>query len=159
MRWLLGALTLDLGIGRTTQPLGPREWRFDASRERVYELLTAPYAERRPRAMREKVEIWERAEGMVLAAHRTEVRGQTVVTVETVRFEPPELIAFRLVRGPVPHLTETLALDEVEGVTTVTWSGELGTDFGPLGAAWGRRVARAWETAVNASLSGITAFL
>ncbi len=152
-----GALTLDLGVGRRVQPLGPRSWEVPASRERMYELLAAPYAERRPAAMREKVEIWERGADMVLAAHRTRVGRRTVVTVETVRFDPPGRIAFRLVRGPVPHVAEAFELAEAEGRTKVTWSGEIGTDLGPAGAWWGRRVAAAWTSAVDGSLRAVVA--
>ncbi len=150
-----GAVTLDLGIGRRVQPLGPRTWLLPAPRERVFELVAAAYAERRPRALQAKVEIWERGEDMVLAAHRTRVGRRTVVTVETVRLEPPALIAFRLVRGPVPHVAETFELEEADGGATLTWRGELGTDLGPVGAFWGRRVAAAWEAAVAASIAEV----
>ncbi len=63
--------------------------------------------------MAEKVQILERGDGMVLAAHRTPVGGGLVaVTVETVTFNPPERIGFRLVRGPVPYVAETFELEE-----------------------------------------------
>lgn len=65
-----GALTVDLGVGR------------------------------RARAMREKVQILERAGDMLLAAHRTPIGGPlTAVTVEAVVLNPPEQIRFRLLRG------------------------------------------------------------
>ncbi|MGH3464327.1 MAG: hypothetical protein ACRDP9_22895 [Kribbellaceae bacterium] len=48
------------------------------------------------------VEVLERGIDMVLAAHCTPIRGRLrATTVETVRFQPPALIDFRLVRGPV----------------------------------------------------------
>jgi hypothetical protein len=68
-----GRLTLDLGIGRRTRPLGPFDLDIAAPRETVYAAAAAPYSDRQPRAMREKVEILERAGQMVLAAHRTAV--------------------------------------------------------------------------------------
>jgi hypothetical protein len=68
---LTGRLTLDLGIGRRTRPLGPLHLNIAAPRETVYAAAAAPYADRQTRAMREKVEILERAGQMVLAAHRT----------------------------------------------------------------------------------------
>jgi hypothetical protein len=43
------------------------------------------------------------------------------------------------------------------GRTTLTWKGELGTDFWALGAWWGDRVSRAWEKAVRSSLDAIAA--
>src|SRR5215216_826398 len=66
-----GRLTLDLGISRRTRPLGPLHLDIAAPRETVYAAAAAPYADRQTRAMREKVEILERAGQMVLAAHRT----------------------------------------------------------------------------------------
>jgi hypothetical protein len=93
----------------------------------------------------------------VLAAHFTPVRCGVATTVETVRFERPERVDFRVVRGPVPHVVESFVL-EVEGDgTRLTWAGELGTDFWALGAWWGDRVARAWEKAVRSSLDAIAA--
>ena len=38
----------------------------------MFEIAAAPYAERRPPILREKVEILERTDHMVLAAHRTQ---------------------------------------------------------------------------------------
>jgi Polyketide cyclase / dehydrase and lipid transport len=152
-----GSLTLDTGVGRRLRPLGPQSWEFDAPRELVFDLIAVPYGERPPRALREKVEVWERGGDMVLAAHRTRVGGRTVTTVETVRWERPGRFEFRLVRGPVPHVSESFVLEEQDGRTRLTWSGELGTDFGPLGAWWGDRVAAAWQRAVEHSLAAVTA--
>ena len=119
----------------------------------VFDVIAGPYLGRTPRGLGEKLKVWERGTDMVLAAHFTPVRaGLTATTLETVRFERPERIAFRLVRGPVPHLSEAFVLVETEGATELTWSGELGTDFGPVGAWWGGRVAQAWDAAVRASL-------
>ena len=97
---------------------------------------------------------------MVLAAHRTPVGGRlTAVTVETVVFHPPHRMGFRLVRGPVPYVTESFAFDkapgeQVEG-TRLTYTGELGTDLWRLGQAWGDLVARSWLQAVRDSLAAI----
>ena len=151
-----GRLTLDLGIGRRTRRLGPIEVHIAAPRTLVYEVATAPYAERRTRALTEKVKILERTDHMVLAAHHTPVGGAlTAVTVETVTFDPPHRIGFRLVRGPVPHVTETFTLDHVDGDTLLRYDGELGTDLGRLGEAWGDLVARTWQRAVRESLDKI----
>ena len=147
-----GALTLDVGVGRRTRPLGPRTWTIAAPRETVFDVLSAPYQEKTTRALREKVEVWERGSDMVLAAHHTAVRGRVTTTVETVRFDRPERIEFRLVRGPVPHVSESFVLRETDGGTELTWEGELGTDLGPLGGWWGALVARSWELAVESSI-------
>lgn len=153
-----GRLSLDLGVGRRTRALGPLAVDIAAPRETVYAVATAPYAERRPRAMREKVKILERGDGMVLAAHRTPVGGNlTAVTVETVTFEEPERIGFRLVRGPVPHVVETFELSETSTGTRLLYTGELGTDLGVLGQAWGDLVTRSWLAAVEDSFATIKA--
>ncbi len=152
-----GSLTLDLGLGRRIQPLGPVSWEIAAARERVFDIIEAPYAGRQPRALAEKVQVWERGQDMVLAAHRTKFRRRTVTTLETVRFHRPERIDFRLVRGPVPHLCESFELEQLEQRTRLTWSGELGTDLGPPGTWWGRLVATAWRAAVESSVAAIKA--
>ncbi len=151
-----GRLSVDLELGRRTRPLGPLVVDIAAPREVVYAAATAPYAVRRPRAMAEKVQILERGEGMVLAAHRTPVGGGLVaVTVETVTFTPPERIGFRLVRGPVPHVAETFELAQTPSGTRLTYNGELGTDLGAIGQRWGDLVARSWTTTVERSLETI----
>lgn len=149
-----GALTLDLGVGRRTRPLGPQRVAIAAPREVVFDVIAGPY-HRTPRAMRHKLEVLERSEDMVLAAHHTPLAfGQRATTVETVRFERPERIAFHLVRGPVPHVTETFELTETDGTTELLYTGELGTDLWALGAWWGDLVAQSWERTVEGSLAG-----
>lgn len=150
-----GALTLDLGVGRRTRPLGPIRLTIAAPREVVFDVIAGPYR-RTPRAMRDKLEVLERGEDLVLAAHHTPLAfGQRATTVETVRFEPPGRIAFRLVRGPVPHVVETFELTATpDGGTDFLYTGELGTDLWALGAWWGDLVAKSWERTVEASLTG-----
>jgi hypothetical protein len=150
-----GALTLDLGVGRSVQPLGPVSWHIAASPDAVFDLLAAPYLGRTPRALQEKLEVWVRGTDMVLAAHHTPVGKAIATTLETVRFERPERVEFRLVRGPVPHLAESFQLRPDEGGTELTWEGELGTDFWALGRWWGERVGRKWEQAVRHSLGAV----
>ena len=93
----------------------------------------------------------------MLAAHFTEVKCGTTTTLETVRFERPGRIDFRLVRGPVPHLVESFLLEPAGGATRFRWQGELGTDGWRLGELWGRIVARAWTRAVEDSVRQIAA--
>lgn len=152
-----GAVTLDLGIGRRVRPLGPLTVEVDAPRTVVYAAACAPYATRRTRAMQQKVEILERGESMLLAAHRTPIFGGrlTAVTTETVTFDPPHTIGFRLLRGPVPHVTETFTFTEHDDRTLLRYDGELGTDLWSLGARWGNLVARAWTATVKASFADI----
>lgn len=150
-----GSLTIDLGIGRTLRPLGPLTWRIDAPREVVFEVISAPYLHRTPRALAGKLRVVERGEGMVLAAHVTDVGGLVATTLETVRFEPPSSVHFRLVRGPVPHVVEQFLLREVGDGTKLEYSGELGTDLWALGRWWGEEVARRWEAAVRSSLAAV----
>src|ERR687887_278034 len=105
-----GALTLDLGVGRRSRPLGPIE-----------------------RAMEGKLQVWERGSDMALAAHMTTTGRLTTTTVESVRFERPHRISFRLLRGPVPHVVESYELRAVAAGTGFTYRGELGTDLWALG--------------------------
>jgi Polyketide cyclase / dehydrase and lipid transport len=152
-----GAATIDIGVGRTVRSLGPRSWDIAADRDAVFDVIAGPYLGRTPRALEDKLEVWERGSDMVLAAHFTEVRCGVATTLETVRFERPERIDFRVVRGPVPHVVESYVLDETPDGTRLTWSGELGTDFWAVGAWWGDRVARAWDKAVRESLEPVVA--
>jgi hypothetical protein len=152
-----GALTLDLGVGRRLQPLGPIVRTIAAPRELVFEVIAAPYLERTPRALEEKLQVWERGSDMVLAAHFTPVKCGVTTTVETVRFEPPGRVDFRVVRGPVPHVVESFLLTPSGEATELRWQGELGTDLWGLGQWWGTRVALAWERAVYESFESIAA--
>jgi hypothetical protein len=116
-------------------------------------VIAAPYLRRTPRAMAQEIEVLERGGDMVLAAHRTPVgMGIVASTIETVRFERPETVAFRLLRGPVPHVVEQFTLHDDAGSTRLDYMGELGTDFWQLGRWWGDTVARKWEATVEGSL-------
>jgi hypothetical protein len=53
-------ITLDLGVGRRTHALGPLTVDIAAPPETVFATAAAPYAERRPRALMEKIHILER---------------------------------------------------------------------------------------------------
>jgi polyketide cyclase/dehydrase/lipid transport protein len=152
-----GAVTIDLGVGRRVRSLGPRSWHIAADREIVFDVVAGPYLGRTPRALEDKLRVWERGSDMVLAAHLTAVRCGVTTTLETVRFERPERVDFRVVRGPVPHVVESFILDPADGGTRLTWQGELGTDFWAIGSWWGDLVARQWEKAVRSSLEAVTA--
>ncbi|MGH3065943.1 MAG: SRPBCC family protein [Gaiellaceae bacterium] len=150
-----GSLAPDLGVGRRYRRLGPLSVRIDAPREIVFGVVSNPYLGRTPRAMRKKLEVLERSDDLVLAAHYTPAYGLTATTVETVRFERPDHVHFRLVRGPVPHVVEEFVLHEVDEATELEYSGELGTDLWALGSMWGAAVARTWVATVESSLAGI----
>ena len=152
-----GAVTIDLGIGRTLRPLGPLTVTIAAPRELVFEVISAPYLGRTPRALGRKLQVLERGRDLVLAAHFTEVRGFVATTVETVRFDAPSRVDFRLVRGPVPYVAEHFLLRETGEGTELEYRGELGTDLWALGRWWGERVARKWESAVGSSLESVRA--
>jgi hypothetical protein len=152
-----GKLTIDTGWGRRVRPLGPFGVGIAAPAATVFDVIAAPYLGRTPRAMSGKLGVLQRGTDMVLAEHYTPVHGGrlTAATLETVTFDRPNRIAFRLVRGPVPHVAEEFALTEHEGATRLEYSGELGTDFGAAGQWWAGRVAAAWEAAVRSSFAGI----
>jgi hypothetical protein len=152
-----GKLTVDTGWGRRIRPLGPIRVDVAAPADTVFEVIAAPYLGRTPRAMADKLRVVERGENMVLAEHYTPVHGGrlTATTVETVTFDRPHKVSFRLLRGPVPHVVEEFTLTEHDGITALEYTGELGTDFGAPGQWWGDQVASAWESAVRASFAGI----
>jgi hypothetical protein len=149
----VGRLTLDTGWGRTTHALGPIVMEVEASRELVFEQISAPYLGRTPRSLRGHLEVLDRGRDLVLARHWTTTRFATAQTVETVGFEPPDRVRFRHVRGPVPHAVEEFVLRDSDGVTVFEYSGEIGLDFWWLGSIAARRWVRpVWEAAVRASM-------
>jgi len=75
--------------------------------------------------------------------------------VEVVRFSSPDRVDFRLVRGPVPHVSESFLLYEKGDATAMTYEGELGTDLWTMGRLWGNAVADQWERVVKASIDTI----
>lgn len=120
-------------------------------------MIAQPYLARTPRAMREKLNVLERGGDMVLAEHFTPLAGGrlTTTTVETVRFTRPERIDFRLVRGPVPEVTESFVLSEQAAETRLVYEGRMGTDLWKPGQWWGAAVAGHWEATVAASLASV----
>ncbi|MFJ9539154.1 SRPBCC family protein [Streptomyces sp. NPDC101225] len=155
-----GALPVDVGVGRRTRPLGPQAVDIAASRDVVFDVVARPYLGRTPRSMRAKVNVLERGSDLVLAEHFTPIAGGrlTATTVETVRFTRPERIDFRLVRGPVPQVTESFVLTETGSAgTRLVYEGLLGTDLWRLGEWWGTAVAVRWEDTVASSLAVIKA--
>jgi hypothetical protein len=152
-----GSLTLDIGIGRRERLLGPLKLHIAAPRELVFDVISVPYLGRTPRALEGKLRVLERVEQMVLAEHYTRVGPLLTTTLETVRFEQPERVHFRLVRGPVPHVAEEFQLREWESGTELEYSGTLETDLWALGRLWGAAVARRWEGAVRESLNAVKA--
>jgi hypothetical protein len=153
-----GRLTVDLGVGRRVRPLGALVLGIAAPRDLVFDIIAQPYLGRATKAQQEKVQVLERGAGMVLAAHFTPVGGGLVTqTVETVAFDRPATVDFRLVRGPVPYVRERFTLSEDGSGTRLEYAGELGTDGWALGAAWGNIVAAQWEATVAESLGAIRA--
>jgi hypothetical protein len=151
-----GDLTLDVGWGRTRRPLGPFSVDVSAPRDVVFAVIADPYLGRTPHAMARKLQVVERGSDMVLAAHHTRVGSKLVTTtVETVRFRSPDLVAFRLVRGPVPEVTETFQLSTTGVGTRLDYSGELAADLWAIGRWAGRYAATQWESTVRGSLEDI----
>lgn len=156
-----GAVPIDLNIGRRTRPLGPLAVDVFASREVVFDVLSEPYLGRQTRPVAEKVRVLVRGSDMVLAAHRTPVRGRLVATtVETVRFARPDHIDFFLTRGPVPHVSERFTLESLAGPdgserTRLSYTGQLGTDLWAVGSRWADVVAAPWERTVAATFETV----
>ena len=55
-----GRLTIDVDIGRSLRPLGPLTLRIDAPRDVVFDVISAPYLGRTPRALERKLRVLER---------------------------------------------------------------------------------------------------
>ena len=149
-----GQLTLDTGIGRRVA----RSILRSAPRAR-----SCSTSSRLP-ILGERRERWRTSWPFGNAARTwcsplTSRRSSAVPPppVETVRFERPERIDFRVVRGPVPHVVESFLLYEEQAGTRLRWEGELGTDFWAAGEWWGELVARQWQRAVRRSLAAIIA--
>jgi hypothetical protein len=156
--WLVGRLTIDLGWGRSQHPLGPMEITIDAMRQVVFEVVASPYLGRTPRALRDQIEILERGTDLVVAAHHTRLSRLTSTTVETVRFEAPERVSFRLLRGVAPSVNEEFTFRETDGRTVMSYRGELGMDFWILGRLAGRFLVRpTWEKVVRRHLDEVRA--
>ncbi|HEX5403024.1 MAG TPA: SRPBCC family protein [Pseudonocardiaceae bacterium] len=150
------AVPLDLGIGRCYRELGPLTVDIAAPRDVVFDILAAPYLTRQTHAMADKIRVLERGADMVLAAHRTPIgRGLVATTVETVRFTRPERIDFRLVRGPVPEVTEQFLFTGDQRTTRLDYHGRLGTDLWTVGAWWGGLVAQRWQQTVADTFAAV----
>jgi hypothetical protein len=155
--WMVrGRLTLDAGLGRSVHHLGPVTVVIDAPRELVFEQLSAPYLGRAPRGAAARLEVLERGSDMVVARHRSKVGWWTAETDEVVRFDAPERISFRHLRGPVPHAVESFELSDRDGRTELVYRGELGLDFWVLGRLVGRHwVVPTWLAIVERHLAEV----
>ncbi len=146
------AVPIDLGIGRRHLPLGPHIVDIAAPRDIVFDILATPYLGRQTRAMADKIQILERGTDMVLAAHRTPI-GRGLIAVETVRFTRPDRVDFRLVRGPVPDVTEQFLLTEPSGDQQVT---RLSEDTEAITPGARSCIAPAAVSARDCRLNGVT---
>ena len=150
----MGRLHLDLGWGRSFHELGPIEVRIDAPRDLVFEMISEPYLRHNPK--HSGIEVLASGKDLAVAAHHTKIHFYTAITVEAVKFEPPDRIGFTHLRGPVPHAVEEFVLEEADGVTELRYSGEVGIDFFFLGRIAGRRWVRPeWEKAVRKDLDDL----
>jgi Polyketide cyclase / dehydrase and lipid transport len=150
----MGRLHLDLGWGRSFHELGPIEIRIAAPRDRVFEMISEPYLRHAPQ--KSGIEVLARGQDLAVAAHHTKVHFYAARTVEAVSFEPPGKVGFRHLAGPVPHAVEEFALEEVDGVTELRYSGQIGIDFFFLGRITGRHWVRPkWERAVRQDLEDL----
>jgi len=92
----------------------------------------------RSQVVAERIRVLERGTDMVLAAHRTAVRGRLVATtVETVHLVRPARVDVRLVRVPVPNVVERFVLTTADAGTMLEYSGELGTNLWWIGETVG----------------------
>ena len=153
-----GLMALDLDLGRSVHPLGPITLRIGAPRDLVFDIVSAPYLGKVPPSMEGKVEILDRHGDLVVALHRTPLPLRDAITVESVAFERPHRVTFKLLRGPVPYVQEEFLLEDRDGETEFTYTGELGADLWALGRIYGGRIVKpVWEQVVRDSLAQIKA--
>lgn len=144
----------DVGIGRREFRLEPIDRRIAARQEQVFDVIAEPYLD--PESVRPTIRVLDRSFDMVLAEHFTPAKyGLSGKTVETVRFERPSRVTFRLARGPIAGAHETFTLHEVDGATELTYEGTLEADLWSCGQWWAKKVAPVWEGAVKASVERI----
>lgn len=149
----MGRAHLDLGFGRSLHQLGPLTVTIRAPRELVFEVIAAPYLGRSSTA---GIEILARSGDLVVARHRTRVHFYTAQTTEVVDLTAPSRVGFRHLTGPVPHAVEAFTLEEVDGVTELRYSGELGIDYFILGRIAGRYWVRPqWERVVSEHMNDV----
>jgi hypothetical protein len=100
-----GKLTIDTGWGRRIRPLGPFGVEVAASAATVFDVITAPYLGRTPRALSGKLQVLDRGTDMVLAEHYTPVHhGRlTAATLETVTFDRPDRVPASARPGTAHH--------------------------------------------------------
>jgi hypothetical protein len=102
------------------------------------------------------MEILERGRDLVVAAHHTKLRRFTSTTVEAVRFEQPERITFRLLRGIAPSVTEEFPFRETETGTRFAYTGQLAMDLWVLGRLVGAALVKpTWEKVVRQHMERI----
>jgi hypothetical protein len=124
----------------------------------VFEILAAPYLGKMPASMKGKIEVLDRHGDLVVALHRTRLPVRDAITVETVTFERPTRVTFKLLRGPVPYVEEEFLLEEGDGETEFTYTGQLGADLWALGRIYGGRIVKpVWEKVVRDSLAQVKA--
>jgi hypothetical protein len=156
--WLVGRLTLDLGWGRTVHPLGPIHVPIEAPRGLVFDVVSSPYLGRAPRDLGDRLEVLDHGTDLVVAEHHTRLSLFTSSTLESVSFEAPERISFRLLRGVAPSVSEEFTFEETDAVTVMSYRGELAMDFWILGRVSGRFLVKpAWEKVVRRHLGDVKA--
>lgn len=147
------------GPRRALVPLGPLVVRIAAPPETVFDVVAAPYLGVTPRAMADKLRVIDRGETLVVADHFTPIFGQRLfaTTRETVAFERPARVSFRLLSGPVAGVEEDYLLEPADGGTRFTYRGALWSNLLIGASVWARLNARTWNDVVRHSLSDIAA--
>ena len=125
----------------------------------VFDIVAGPYLGKTPHSLADKLQVVERGSDLVVADHYTPILGGrfVVTTRETISFEPPHRIAFRLLSGPVAAVEEEYLLAGTDSGTEFTYRGTLASNLPFLGGWWARANARTWTAAVRASLDEVAA--
>jgi hypothetical protein len=146
-----GAVTIDVGLGRTVRPLGLITVRIAAPREVVFDVVSSPYPPNHTR-VESKLQVIERGEDMVLATHFTQVGGFVATTLETVRFRAT-------VPGSLPSRARSRSLRRrAVPPPRDRWRNRAGVSRGTWDRFLGARalVGRAGREQMGGSCSGVT---
>ena len=139
-----GGLTVDTGWGRTVRPLGPIALDIAAPPDLVFATCSQSHISGGRRGPWPASSRWSSAGRTWSSPPTTPIRrGLVATTLETVRFQRPHRIDFRLVAAR-PVRGRAFPADPGSGRHSLEYGGELGADFWLVGRWWGDRVATKW---------------
>ena len=118
--------------------LGTHSILIDASRELVFQMMTAFNSGRMPGEPNESSKVISRQGDELVVEFKSRAGPVTYTSIEEVTLYPPERITFRHVSGPLHYAYDEFILEDPDGRTLLTHRGEIVWSkvpfFGRLGA-------------------------